>query len=65
VEEENIYLGDPLALSIFQDGSQILSDLTSPGSKYPNPFEGEGNSFRRKNGVVITGYPGIGQSVQI
>jgi hypothetical protein len=64
-EEEDIYLGDAWALPIIQDGTQILSNFTSSDSKYPNPFAGEGDSFRFNGGVVITGYPGIGQSVQI
>jgi hypothetical protein len=65
LEVDDLYLGDSRALPIIQDGSQILSNFTSSDSKYPNPFAGEGDSFRFNGGVVITGYPGIGQSVQI
>ncbi|KAJ6544048.1 hypothetical protein B0H19DRAFT_1380407 [Mycena capillaripes] len=62
LEVGDLYLSDSWALPIIQDGRQILSNLTSPDSKYPNPFEGEGNSFRCKTGVVITGFPGIGKT---
>ncbi|KAJ7217218.1 hypothetical protein GGX14DRAFT_440784 [Mycena pura] len=62
VKLEDLYLGDSWALPIIQDGRQILSNLTSPDSKYPNPFEGEGNSFRCETGVVIAGFPGIGKT---
>ncbi|KAJ7217219.1 hypothetical protein GGX14DRAFT_602652 [Mycena pura] len=62
VAEGDLYRGDSWALPIIQEGRQILSNLTSPDSKYPNPFEGEGSSFRSGTGVVITGSPGIGKT---